>query len=411
MHWILKFFLIISLLALLSSCGQASIELVSAEPAADDIIHADDSALLVEIPPDRSGDLIPDGVLISTASENSLVFVDVDGTYLREIETPGIINIGPEDVAIAGPFVPDGPFPPIVYHTWMPARALMVNDNGQITTARKSDTILALVSAPGRAALAFSEVMLNTDNHPHGFLYAAKLDRLNTVPAFFDLADQPFYWALKPVGVRTVAGEPQGVWYVKTAWGIGGADLIFPINRGLYFFDLTSGDNIQMLNDEHSPQGISPDLGFTASVNTGSASDGMLSVTNLADQHTQLFPLDPATDRGAGWAVFSPDNRYIAWLEATGSMISDPYNFHARVRVGEILDGGVVTTVEDTAVNQVIGGNSVSMLRPAGWLDNETLLIEVRGENWNNVSLLRFNIITTSITVFSEGAFLAFAYQ
>jgi len=166
-----------------------------------------------------------------------------------------------------------------------------------------------------------------------------------------------------------------------------------------------------VLNDDHSLQGISPDLGYAASVNAGSASNGALSVTNLANQQTQVFPLDPATDRGAGWAVFSPDNRYAAWLEASGSMISDPYDFHPRVRVGDITSAGVVQSLEDTLVNQVIGGNSVSMLQPVGWLDNTTLLIEVRAQDWNDASLLRFDITTGNLTVFSEGAFLAFAYQ
>jgi hypothetical protein len=102
-----------------------------------------------------------------------------------------------------------------------------------------------MVAAPGAPAVAFSEVRINADNFPNGYLYAANPCNLDSVPAFFNLVDDPSYWALKPVGIRTVAGEAQGVWYVKTAWGIGGADLIFPINRGLYFFDLTNGDNVQ----------------------------------------------------------------------------------------------------------------------------------------------------------------------
>jgi hypothetical protein len=411
MRSIKKIFLFACLLILLSSCAQAPVDPAPPAPVMDDAEGSSDPALPAETQPDRSGDLIPDGVLISTTTEESLTLVDIDGRFVREIETPGITNLRPEEVTIAGPLVPDGPFPPVIYRSWMPDQALMVNDNGQVSAARTSDTFLALAGAPGQAAFAFSEVKYNENNYPHGFLYAAKTDNLSSVPAFFDLVEEPSYWPLKPVGVETTAGEPQGVWYVKTAWGIGGVDLIFPINRGLYFFDLTSGDNLQILNDNHSLQGISPDLGFAASVDAGSASEGALSVTNLSNQQTQQFPLDPATDRGAGWAVFSPDNRYAAWLEASGSMISDPYDFHPRVRVGDISNGGVVQSVEDTAVNQVIGGNSLSMQQPVGWLDNETLLIEVRAQDWNDARLLRFDVNTGNLTMFSDGAFLAFAYQ
>jgi hypothetical protein len=411
MQTLKNIFLIVCSLAMLSSCAQAPAAPAPAAPVTDAAGQADDPALAEEARPDRSGDLIPDGVLVSTGSEDRLTFLDHTGAAVREIETPGIIAPRPEDVAIAGRLTPDGPFPPVVYRSWTPEQALMINDNGQVSTARRAETFLALAGALGQASFAFSEVLYDENIYPHGFLYAAKPDNISTVSAFFDLVDEPSYWPLKPVGMKTVAGEPQGVWYVKTAWGIGGPDLIFPINRGLYFFDLTNGDNLQVLNDDHSLQGISPDLGYAASVNAGSASNGALSVTNLANQQTQVFPLDPATDRGAGWAVFSPDNRYAAWLEASGSMISDPYDFHPRVRVGDITSAGVVQSLEDTLVNQVIGGNSVSMLQPVGWLDNTTLLIEVRAQDWNDASLLRFDITTGNLTVFSEGAFLAFAYQ
>jgi hypothetical protein len=361
--------------------------------------------------PDRSGDLIPDGVLISTGSENSLTFLDTQGVVMREIETPGIITVGQEDVAIAGPILPDGPFPTVVYHSWLPVQALMTNTNGVIETQRAFDTFSALIGAPGQSALAFSEVRYNTENHPHGFLYAATSENLASVPAFFDLVDEPFYWVLKPVGVKTIGGEVQGVWYTKTAWGIGGADLIYPINRGLYFFDLTNGDNTQYLDDTRSFQGISPELAFAASVESTSAGDAALTAINLNTGETIKFPLDPATDRGAGFAVFSPDNRYVAWLEATGSMVSDPYDFHPRVRMGETQSGGVVQALEDPVAAQTINGDTVTMMRPAGWLDNETLLIEVRGKNWNDVTLLRFVVNTGNLTVFSQGSFLVFGYQ
>jgi len=406
-----QFLLLVSITAILSACGQ-----VSVDPGASEANEQDSAPEIQEAPPaevvsDRSGDLIPDGVLISTGDENSLTFVDENGIFMRKIETPGIIAIDPEDVAITGPIVPDGPFPPVVYHQWTPNQALMVNDKGDISTARASDTFLALAGAPGQDAIAFSEIMLNNENNPHGFLYAAKTDDLGSAAAFFDLVDQPFYWALKPVSVETLSGKTQGVWYAKTAWGIGGVDLIFPINRGLYYFDLTNGDNKLVLDDEHSLQGISPSLNFAASVQAGNIESAALSITKLSNGQSTQYPLDPDTDRGAGWAVFSPDDGYVAWLEASGSMVSDPYDFQSRVRVGDAAAGGVIQSVDDLTVKQVIGSSKVTMLRPAGWLDNKTLLIEARGEDWEDVSLLRFEVTSGTLSEFCEGSFLSFGYQ
>ncbi len=402
---------VVCLLLFASACGRVSIDLGAPDAPAQEADETGGTITVAESAPDRAGDLIPDGVLISTGSEDSLTFVDHSGAFVREIEAPGMITIDPEDVFIAGPILPDGPFPPVVFHSWTPDQSLMVNTDGQITNVRESSTFLALIGAPGQDAFAFSEVNLNEDNYPHGFLYAATSANLSSAGPFYDLVDEPSYWALKPVGVQTVAGQAQGVWYVKTAWGIGGVDLIFPINRGLLFFDLTSGDNQQVLDEGHNLQGISPGLTFAASVDAGNDENTALSVTDLASGQAIQFMLDPATDRGAGWAVFSPDDRYVAWLEATGSMISDPYDFHPRVRVGDVSTGGVVQSVEDTAVNQVIGGGSLTMLHLAGWLDNETLLIEVRGADWDDVSLLRFDIQSGSLAPFSDGSFLAFGYQ
>ena len=402
------------LLALLVGCGPISIDMDFADtntnsPSTDPETNADsvDEAKT----PQKSGDLIPDGVLINTGNENKLSFIDENGGLLQDIETPGIMAVEPEDTVIAGRIDPNGAFPAVVFHSWLPEQAIMVNKNGMVEIGRESDTFLAFAGAPGQPAFAFSEVKINEENNPHGFLYAAKPDILSETPSFYNLVDEPFYWALKPVGVATTGGEAQGVWYVKTAWGIGGADLIFPINRGLYYFDLTNGDNKQYLDDERSLQGISPDLSLAASIAADSSGDVALSVTSLENNQTVQFPLNPATDRGAGWAVFSPDNQFVAWLEATGSMISDPFDFHPRVRVGDVQTGGVVQAVDDSAAAPVINGDMVTMMRPAGWLDNKTVLIEVRGKDWDDVSLLQFDTSNGNLSGFSAGAFLAFGYQ
>jgi hypothetical protein len=51
------------------------------------------------------------------------------------------------------------------------------------------------------------------------------------------------------------------------------------------------------------------------------------------------------------------------------------------------------------------------MMRPAGWLDDQTLLIEVRAENWQDATLLRLSLSDGSLTLFASGSFLAFGYQ
>jgi len=364
------------LIAVLTACGQITpatntegMDIGDANNA-DTVIAEQPEQPEQEINSSGSGDLIPDGVLINTGSDNSVSLQDTNGNIISEIETPGSITLESDDIVIAGNIGPGEPLPPVIFHSWQPSQALTVNTNGNITIGRETNSFLSMVGAPGQAAFAFSEVQINAENYPHGFLYAAKPDNLESAASFYDLVDDPFYWALKPVGIAAITGEPQGVWYVKTAWGIGGVDLIFPIHRGLYFYNLTNGENIQYLDDNRNPQGISADLSIAASISSDTSGDLALSITDLQHNKTTSFPLDPATDRGAGWAVFSPDNAYVAWLEATGSMAADPFEFQPRIRVGAIHSGDVVHDVSAETARQVINSEIITMMRPTGWLDN-----------------------------------------
>jgi hypothetical protein len=397
-------------LLLFTSCGSVKVDLADGQPDANDAV-VDSSSEDVVLVEDKSGDLIPDGVLVNTDNQASLTYFDANGQKITEIQTPGIGSADPDNVAIAGPVIPGQPFPPVIYRSWEPEQALMANTNGQVSTLRQTKSFLSITGAPGQSALVFSEVQINADNFPHAFLFSGNPESLATISAFYDLIDAPTYWALKPAGIKTVDKQAQAVWYTKTGWGIGGADLIFPITKGLYLFDLTNGNNHQYLDVDRSFQGISPDLNFAGSVDMDASGNRAMVVTNLTNIQQTSFALNSESDRGAGWIVFSPDNQFAAWLEASGSMISDPYDFHPRVRVGDIQNGGVLNELEDPAAAQAINGHLVTFMRPAGWLDNKTLLVEVRGENWGDVSLLRFDISTGETSVFTTGNFVSFGYE
>ena len=406
---------LVTLLAF-SSCQNNTIDLADEDAKTPDAAtsQADESNEIEDFPAEimGSGDLLPDGVLVNTDNGVGLTYLDVNGHILSEIQTPGIGgSIDPENVAIAGAVIPGQPLPPIIYRSWEPEQSLMANTNGQTSTSRLTNSFLSLNGAPGQSALAFSEVMISPDNFPHSFLYAGNAANLDSVGSFYDLIDEPTYMALKAVGVEAVSGEPQGVWYTKAGWGIGGADLIFPITRGLYFFDLTNGDNLRYIDTDRGFQGISPDLSYAGTIDFDMTGDRAITVINLTNSQRTSFALDPASDRGAGFSVFSPNNQFAAWLEASGSMISEPSNFHPLVRIGDVQNGSVVKDLVDAAATQAINGDRATFMRPVGWLTNEILLVEVRGQDWGDVSLLRFDAISGELSLFSSGNFVGFGYQ
>ena len=354
-------------------------------------------------------EFLPDGVLVDPGDESSLNYFDVNGNLAAELNTPGKGSADPQHVHLAGSSISEGFAIPVIYHSWDPGQALLVTLHNDIHVLRASDYFYSLAGAPGQSAIAFSEVMIE-ENVPHSYLYAGDLDNLDATVQFYDLVDETTQMALRPVAMYAIDSNPQGVWYTKAAWGIGGADLIYDITRGLYYYDLTTGNNMQYLDTERNFQGISPDQTMAASIPFDFDSDRSMTVTNLSNSQNLNFPLKSSSDRGAGYAIFSHDNQYIAWLEASGSYMDQPVSYQSVVRIGDLASGNMVVEIEDSIISQYINGNTVSFMKPVGWLDNQTLLIQVHGEDWGQTSLMAYSMTDNTLAHFCDGSFVGFAY-
>lgn len=351
----------------------------------------------------------PSGVLVIPGSETSLLIYSINAENIASLETPGVMVSDPATVHIAGSISTGGSTPPLIYKSWDPEQALMVNNNNNVSLLRKTESFLAMAGAAGQSALAFSEVVID-DNSPQSYLYAGNLENLGEAIPFYDLKDEYTHMALMPVAVNAKAGNPKGIWYTHTAWGIGGADLIYTITRGLYYYDLGSGDNLQYLDPERNFQGISPDMQLAGNISFDSEGDRSMSITNLTTGQTTPFPLKGSSDRGAGYAVFSPDNQYAAWLEASGSFVSEPVSYRSLVRIANLTSTTVDHETEDTNIAQLLGIGRISFMKPVGWLDSQTLLIEVRGADWGQVHLVSYNLNDDMLAFFCEGSFAGLTY-
>jgi len=353
--------------------------------------------------------ILPTGVLVNPHNGIGLKYYDSTGQAIAELKTPGIDNADLATVHIAGNMSSDKNFPPIVFCSWDPDQALRVNSVDSISTLRSTNSFLALVGAAGQDALAFSEVVIE-NNSPHSYLYAGNFDDLGNASSVYDLNDENTNMALIPVAVDAINGNPQGVWYTKTAWGIGGVDLIYPITSGLYYLDLNSGEIQQFLDSQRNFQGISPDHLMAGSVEFDFDGDRSMMVTQFTSGQTIQFQLNSTSDRGAGFAVFSPDGQYIAWLEAGGSFSTDPTDFKARVRIGDLVGKSILREITSTLIKQTLNRTDISFTKPAGWLDSQSLLIEAWSEDWEQAFLVRLNVTDGSLTPFCEGSFSGFVY-
>ena len=351
----------------------------------------------------------PGGVCSMDSSGENIACFDIYGRQLASLQIPGLGGPDAQRMHIAGQLGADSPIPPIVFYSWNPIQALFVFENGSAATLRNTGAFLALAGAPSQPVMAFSEVAYE-DNAPHSYIYAGNLQTLGSAESFYDLKDELNAMALMPVTVEAANGQPQKVWYTHTAWGIGGGDIIYPINRGLYVFDLTTQQNLQALGYEQNFQGLSPDKTLAGSISFDFNGDLSLQVTNLVTGKSFSFPLNPSSDRGAGYAVFSNEGKYAAWLEASGSMVAEPPTFLTRIRVGEITSMAVVAEIDSVSAAQAMGWERVSFMKPVGWLDAQTVVVEVRGNDWPTAALVKFDIASGNLTVLCPGSFAGFAF-
>ncbi len=134
-----------------------------------------------------------------------------------------------------------------------------------------------------------------------------------------------------------------------------------------------------------------------------------LTLRNLVTGTGIEFNFLPTSDRGAGYAVFSPGNGYAAWMEASGTQMAEVPDFVSTVRIASI-NGGSVVDLPNSVFSGLVGSGQVSWTEPVGWLDATTLLVEVRMPDWNSVGLVAVNFDGTNARLYAMGSFAGFFY-
>ena len=357
--------------------------------------------------PSQAG-LYPSGMLAWDEVEGIFVWHDRSASQAVTLDIPALIPADPGMVHIAGSYSGTGHFPPLVVRSLLPQQAVVSLSGRQENVLRQSESLLSLTGAPGQNLVAFSELSY-TDGGGYGRLYAARADDLEM--AAVNPIDTPDLPGFAPVALG-VEGSPVSVdrvWFSLAAWDTHSADMVFPLALGLFTADTNRGTSEQILGLERNLQGLSPDHSLAASVASAIDAQKALQVYQLASGQVVEFELHPESSQGAGYAVFPSSSQKVAWLEAAGS-VSAGNTFHARVRVGDISNGKLLQDIPITLVTQATGLEEVVFMRPVGWLDDETLLIQVDHTGWEQSTLVRLAIDSGELSLFCPGRFLAFSY-
>ena len=359
--------------------------------------------------------LAPAGVLLrpNTGETSGTVrFLNADGAALGELLAPYA-----DEMHYAGR-ITGALDSSLVFHSMGPSGSRSLNLNsGQAPSNRAAGVVTSLVAltpdqylaglvgAPGTSTIFYIIFAPSGDLLRSTFIVGDLNAVTSAAPVLTMDSNESRYW--KPVAIQTASGAPESVWFTRTPWGIGG-DIIYWYYEGLSSLNLATGEVTQILPPDAQFNSTSPDQAWLA---YATSTDGRPALSIRASHGGEpiLLPARPEMDRGAGDAVFSPSDRYVAWREAQGSLFEGALRQVIRVAT---LDGNVVAEFNDTAFIQAAGlGTEGREMRPVAWLDDDNLLVQVFAYDQTPAGMLvRLNLPTSGVSLFAPGVFGGLLY-
>ena len=355
---------------------------------------ATEPPVLIEPPLPAEG--TPSGFMSNTTT-GSILFYSPEGVLTGSISIPGP---GASFVHAAGGTTSG--LPPIIYFDWRDSAQIIKNTAGVETLIISNPEFNRMRGAEGSAWFAYTTVGYADS----GIRTQLFVGTAATIAGSAPVIDQTVtdFQGLKPLALRMEGGVPTGVWYTGCMYGIGG-DLVFdPCNRVSYI-ELATGVRSELVGDGYMPSGLSPDHTWVAYARPGGGEP--LTILNLVTGEAHTFPAWALNDRGSGDGVFSPDNVYVAWMEGSGYRMDTPFTFRSLVRVGST--SGTVIGDFPADYFSTAAGFAVVWANPVGWLDSDSVLIQVNDESGTRAAVLRLDLPGTAVLL-TNGYFSGFTY-
>jgi len=264
---------------------------------------------------------------------------------------------------------------PIVYYSLQNGGTLKLNVNNAITELASAPDLFSIKGAEGNPYLSF-----DTIDFPDCInqVYAGSLAELSGLQprmTWTPPQDKEYGMAIQPLAIRYNAGQAHGLWFTYTWERYDN----FPPYRGLSYLDLSNNQVTEFISPTLALGGMSSDQTLIAYAPAPSGSPWILnsfSIRNLITCQETSISLNPVSNLGAGYMVFSPDNQFVAWMEANGPSPMEA-EFHLRVAR---TDGTSVFDAPAANLSGFLGGEAASFPRPVGWASNHLLLLEIYSE-------------------------------
>mgnify|MGYP001147813748 CR=1 FL=1 len=346
----------------------------------------------------------PSGYFVVPPAGGAILVYDLSNQLVSQLAAPGLYGENPANAHLAG-HLSNGPVDLSLTYFSRDANALLLTDQNGVTTLRNVPDFYMLAGIPTIPYIAYTQLEYAEAATLHSSLIVGDAALISSAPAVMTVVDTGSY-AVRPLVIAHDQDQALGVYYTSVPYGIGG-DIVFLPHRALYYLDLATYQSQQLLDISTSPSAFSPDLTWLAYSSQNAGPMMIAPTANLKNALT--LPLLPESDRGAGNAVFSPDNQYIAWKEGSGWMMSETPNFHATIRIAT-TSGAITAQIPDASIAALIGNPASIWVQPVGWLNESTLLLEVRGDDWADATLLHVNADGSGLAYLVSGIFMGFVY-
>lgn len=348
---------------------------------------------------------LPTAVLIHQDEGKRLLLLNVHGDQIRVMENPGTEAYNqPEYIHSIGGLSPEDQTVPLALRsfTFEGGREVLIMEHMQPAGAIPAPDLTYLESAAGQPVIAYSAVEWPPSNTMLSHIYLHAIDDPSSPMEPLISEALPESRALFPVAVYAIDGEPQGVWITRQINGIGG--VLFPPQRSLLYVDYATRLPLQALPMELTPRGLSLDYAYTAYTHRNK-----LVLLHIASQESVSIPILGNSTYGAGLVAFQPGNHRVAWTEGSGDLYSNPPSLQTWLRIATIA-GEVKYTLADQDFASA-AGFSPDWVQAAGWVQENTLLIQVHDFVNRKAALVTLDLTNGQASFFADGQFVDMIYE
>jgi hypothetical protein len=328
------------------------------------------------LPAHPGAQTLPLPVGVAAGLSENITFHNLQGGLLATRPVAGMTWMASDQAHLAGNLGMGAEALPVVYHSLQNNGRLKKNINNIITEIGPASNFNFLIGAEGNPFLAYTTI--DWANNYTNQIFAGNLAELPPPqPRYSWTPTQQAQYgnAIRPLAIHLTNGQANGIWFTYTMVGIG--DINFPPYNGLSYLNLSNNQPIEFVPPTATLGGISPDQSLIAYAPGQGGTPGEIlnsfTIRNLLTCQETNIALNPGSNLGGGFMVFSPDNQFIAWTEASG-----PSNMEAtfRLRVAR-TNGSSVFDAPIANLTSFLGGEVPTWITPMGWIANHLLVMEV----------------------------------